>query len=86
VANLSDLKPQDTFSSSKSDQAVSDEDPYFNSYTRKIVSYILAAIFSTVFVFGILQIYRRFFTQDTQLIEEVNEEIMKKEDKRLTLE
>jgi hypothetical protein len=51
-----------------------------------VVSYILAAIFLSVFIFGILQIYRRFFTQDTQLMEEVNQEIMKKEDKRLTLE
>lgn len=65
VANISELKPKDTFTLSKSDQSVSDEDPYFNTYTRKIVSYILAAIFSTVFFFGILSIYRRFFTQDT---------------------
>jgi hypothetical protein len=51
-----------------------------------VVSYIIAALFASVFVFGILQIYRRFFNTDTQLMEEVNQEIMKKEDKRLTLE
>jgi hypothetical protein len=48
---------------SKSDSASqTEEDPYFNTYTRKVVSYILAAIFLSVFVFGVLQIYRRFFT------------------------
>lgn len=72
---------------SQSDEtSQAEEDPYFNAYTRKVVSYLLAAIFCSVFVFGVLQIYRQFFTSDTQLMEEVNQEIMKKEEKRLTLD
>jgi len=47
------------------------EDPYFNGYTRKVTSYALTLIFGLVFLYGLLSIYRAFFSEEAKVLLDV---------------
>ena len=51
-----------------------------------MVSYTLSVMFGLVFVFGIIQIYRVFFSEESRLIGRAEEELKLKRQEKLTLE
>jgi hypothetical protein len=64
-----DLNSVDSETSSSSPAEL--EDPYFNGYTRKVTSYALTLIFGLVFLYGLLSIYRAFFSEESKVLLEV---------------
>ena len=57
--------------SDASDTPQTEEDPYFNGYTRKVTSYALALIFGLVFLYGLFAIYKAFFSEESKVLADV---------------
>ena len=65
VADPKELSLNSGDSGTSSSSPVELEDPYFNGYTRKVTSYALTLIFGLVFLYGLLSIYRAFFSEES---------------------
>ncbi|CDW80722.1 UNKNOWN [Stylonychia lemnae] len=62
-----------------------DESGVFNSYSRKVLSYTLSSIFGFMFVLGMVQIYRVFFSQESKLKKLYEEELRLKQLEKLKM-
>ena len=75
------LSSVDTETSSSSPTEL--EDPSFNGYTRKVTSYALTLIFAMVFLYGLLSIYRAFFSDESKVLGDVQRGLHAKDQRKL---
>lgn len=62
-----------------------DEDPYFNNYTRKVVSYGLCTCFGLVFTYGIFRIWKVFFSAESKILRAIAAEVKAKRERELDI-
>lgn len=87
VEDASNVFSQANIDTSASSEAVAieEEDPYFNNYTRKIVSYGLCSMFGLFFCFGIYRIWKTFFSAESKLLRAITAEIKAKRERELDI-
>jgi hypothetical protein len=59
---------------SSEDTSTTDEG-FFNNYTRKLLSYTLAGIFGVIFLIGMFQMYRIFFSKEAKMRKAFEQEL-----------
>ncbi|TNV71323.1 hypothetical protein FGO68_gene2500 [Halteria grandinella] len=82
VFTQANIETASTDTSATSDE---DEDPYFNNYTRKVVSYGLCTSFGLVFAYGIFRIWKIFFSAESKIIREIAAEVKAKRERELDI-
>eukprot|EP00347_Sterkiella_histriomuscorum_P006494 403352553 len=72
-----------TSSSTSSSSSGTSDEGAFNNYTRKLLSYLLSSIFGLVFIIGLFQIYRQFFSKEAKIRDLIVRDLRKKRQNEL---